>query len=215
MIPNVAVNLLEDFKIIEKFCNSFKSFDINNYLYYIGITGIKKDIKNEELLSLMNLCDKFCGEYTDPITVSESLAYEVFEAKNISLEELKKISTDNFYEWYENGRTVGHPIEKSNEPYMVKIGFNYPECKKDGSIIIGEGLVYYYDTEEEYDSCDESSSIGFRFKYNINQYEIFDVECEDEDAKYRVERNEDDFINNIISNLLPELNKEDIEMERD
>lgn len=208
------MNKLEDFKIIKKFCNSFKSFNINDYLYYVGITSVKEDISTDELDTLLYLCDKFCGDYTDPIVASSALAYELFEVNNITLDELKKLSTDDFYEWYDNGRTCGRALEKSDEPYMVKIGFDCPECKKDGSIIIGEGSVYYYDTEEEYDSGDESSVVDFRFKYNINQHEVFDVECEDEDSKYRVESNEDDFIDNIISNLLPELNKEDIEMER-
>ncbi len=208
------MNRLENFKIMKKFCNSFKDFNINDYLYYLGITSIKEDIDPDKLNVLIDLCDKFCSDYTDPIVASSALAYQLFEANNITLEDLQKLSTDEFHEWYDDGRTCGQALEKSDEPYKVKIGFDYSECKKNGSIIIGEGSVYYYDTEEEYDSCDESNVIDFKFKYNINQHEIFDVECESEDAKYCVESNKDNFIDNIISNLLPELNKEDIEMER-
>lgn len=208
------VNRLEDFKIIKNYCNSFKNFNINDYLYYVGITSVKEDISPDELDTLIDLCDRFCGDYTDPIVASSALAYELFEANNITLESLKNLSTDEFHEWYDNGRTCGQALEKSDEPYKIKIGFNCSKCKKDGSIIIGEGSVYYYDTEEEYNSCDESNVVEFKFKYNINQHEIFDVECENESAKYHVESNEDNFIDNITSNLLPELNKEDLEMER-
>lgn len=211
----MTMSKLEDFKIIKDFCSKFDGYNINDYLYYIGITSIKEDINQEDLFTLMEICNKFCGDYTDPIVASSALAYEVFESKNITLEELEKLSTDKFYEWYENGRTCGYALEKSDEPYKIKIGFNSSGCKKDDSIIVGEGSVYYYDTEEEYDLSDESGVVEFKFKYNINHQKIFDVECENEDAKCRVEGNEDDFIDNIITNLLPELNQEDIEMERE
>lgn len=209
------MNKVEDFQHLKKICDGLENFSVDNFLYYIGITNVKEDISPSELDSLIEICNKFCGDYTNPIAASSSLAYEVFEKNSITLVELKRLSIDEFYEWYDNGRSWGQSLKASNEPYKVQIGFGYSEFKRDGNIIIGEGLVYYYDTEEEYNSCDVSNKIDFKFKYNINSEKVFDVECEDEDAKCRVENDCDGFIDNIKFNLLPRMQNEDIEMERE
>ena len=94
------------------------------------------------------------------------------------------------------------------EPVIVKIGFDYTTIKKNKNIISGKGSVYYYNKLESYNKGNEDSVVDFKFKYNINECKIFDVKCNDEDAKYRVENNEDDFIMNIVDNLLPTLDNE-------
>lgn len=88
---------------------------------------------------------------------------------------------------------------------IIKIGFDYENCSKKGNIITGCGLVYYYATQNDYDKCNETFIVEFSFKYNLDSSKIFDVECDDEDAKYRVEKNEDDFIDNLKNNLIPSI----------
>lgn len=139
----------------------------------------------------------------------------------VDIEDLQEFKDFSSLEDIQNYIDNHHIINKSSKnPYKVKIGFDYEECKKDENIINGMGSVYYYQTEEEYNACNETYVEDFSFKYNIENETLFDVECNDSDAKYRVENNEDDFIQNIIDNLLPELEKikdekNDIEMERD
>ena len=98
-------------------------------------------------------------------------------------------------------------MNKKN-PVIVKIGFDYNTIKMNKNIISGKGSVYYYNTLESYNKSNEDNVVDFNFKYNIDDFKIFDVKCNDEDAKYRVENNEDDFVMNIVDNLLPTLNKE-------
>ena len=94
------------------------------------------------------------------------------------------------------------------EPAIVKIGFDYTTIKKNKNIILGKGSVYYYNTLDSYNKGNEDSVADFNFKYNIDEFKIFDVKCNDEDAKSRVENNEDNFIMNIVDNLLPTLDNE-------
>ena len=73
------------------------------------------------------------------------------------------------------------------------------------NIIIGRGLVYYYDSEEEYDRNEEKNTSSFLFKYDIQKEEIIKVRCKDKESKYLVENDTDDFIDNLKNNLIPEL----------
>ncbi len=122
---------IENFKKIKQYCDNFIEFDINDYLYYIGIANVKDNIDSEDIWSLIELCDKFCGEYTNPITISEALTREVFVDKNISLDELKKLSTDDFYEWYEDGRINGDSLRKCVESTITKTVLENSERNKN------------------------------------------------------------------------------------
>ena len=81
-------------------------------------------------------------------------------------------------------------LKKVNNPKIIKIGFSYDDCYKNENIITGKGYVYYYKTQKE----------------------LFDIKSDYKDAKNRVEANEDDFIDNLICNLLPQMKSEEMEM---
>lgn len=102
---------IADYKQIKEYCAKFDEYQIYDYLYFIGITNVNPDISDEDLLLLMKKCETLSGEYTDPIEVGQSLANEVFEEKNITLEQIKKLSVDEFYSWYNDGREIGNQIE--------------------------------------------------------------------------------------------------------
>ena len=53
-------------------------------------------------------------------------------------------------------------VNNNNE--IVKIGFDYSKCFKLKNIIIGRGIVYYYDSEEEYDRNEEKNTSLFLFR---------------------------------------------------
>ena len=210
---------------------NMKRFQIYEYLFYFGITSIKRNIKKHELVSLIDICNESCNDYADPLEFSRAITEAVFENKYISIDDLKQVPSEDIYEMffqdelcnlsnYSSKKVQNNVVKTLVEPYIVKVGFSYEDCKKDKNIITGKGWVYYYDTEKDYEQSNESSIVDFSFKYNIDYYEIIDVECSDLDAKERVESNEDDFISNIVYNLLPKLeedlkNKEDMDREMD
>lgn len=99
------------YKTIKEYCASFDDYQIYDYLYFIGITNVKEDISDEDLIIIMEKCDAVAGEYTDPIEVGQSLANEIFEEQNITIEQLKTLSVDEFYDWYNNGREIGNRLE--------------------------------------------------------------------------------------------------------
>lgn len=222
---------LKDFNKVKNYCESMKKFYLYEYLCYFGISSIKRNIKKHDLISLIDICNKTCSDYSDPIELSRAVAEAVLIDKYISIEDLKKVPTNDLYDMYFEDKLsnlVNYSSKKIKEktvktliePYIVKIGFDYDECKQENNIISGKGSVYYYNTKVDYDNSVESNIVDFSFKYNIDQYEISAIECSDEDAKCRVESNEDNFIDNIITNLLPQLessleSKNDIEKEMD
>ena len=103
-------------------------------------------------------------------------------------------------------------LKKVNNPKIIKIGFSYDDCYKNENIITGKGYVYYYKTQKDYDLANEYSIVDFDFKFDIDRQELFDIKSDYKDAKNRVEANEDDFIDNLICNLLPQMESEEMEM---
>lgn len=122
----------------------------------------------------------------------------------------KGVQVDNMYEY-----GFAHLLNKEDTikeldrfiKYRIKIGIDCSSYKKDGNIIKGSGSVYYYCSQEEYDSSNESSIADFEFKYDSSLGKVVDVVCEDEETKQQVENDYDNFIDNIKDNLLPELEK--------
>lgn len=110
---------IEDYKKIKDYCANFDDYQIYDYLYFIGITNVKEDINDEDLLLLMDKCEQVCGDYTDPIEVGQSLANEVFEEKSITIEQLRNLTIDQFYDWYNNEKDLGINI-KIDEMEMEK-----------------------------------------------------------------------------------------------
>lgn len=103
--------MISDYEKIKDYCASFETFDIYSYLYYIGLTNVKDDIPADELLILIEKCNSLGGEYTDPIEIGQSLANEIYTEKNITIDDIKSLTVDEFYNWYNDGREVGNPIE--------------------------------------------------------------------------------------------------------
>lgn len=110
-------NKIDDYKKIKEYCAGFDEYQIYDYLYFIGITNVKEDISDDELLLLMDKCAELSGEYIDPIEVGQSLASEIYENKSITIEQLELLSLDDFYDWYNNDRELGNKlkIEESEE----------------------------------------------------------------------------------------------------
>lgn len=100
-------------KALKDLTEVFKKYDCNIYefCYYLGITNVKEDIKNKDLMVLLDKCSELNGEYTDPIEVGQSLANAVYEEKSITIKQLKKLDADKFNEWYIDGREVGNDLE--------------------------------------------------------------------------------------------------------
>lgn len=124
------------------------------------------------------------------------------------------IQVDNMYEY-----GFSHLLNKADTikeldrfiKYRIKIGVDCSSYKKDGNIIKGSGSVYYYYSQEEYDSSNESSVADFEFKYDSSLEKVVDVVCDDAETKQQVENDYDNFIDNIKDNLLPELEKKVIQ----
>ena len=83
----------------------------SSYLYYIGLTNIKEDIPKEDLSVLIEKCNELGGEYTDPIELGKSLANEIYQKNNVSIDDIKSLKIDEFYNWYNDGREIGNSLE--------------------------------------------------------------------------------------------------------
>ena len=42
------------------------------------------------------------------------LANEIYEEKNVSIDDIKQLTIDEFYNWYNNGREIGNSLEISS-----------------------------------------------------------------------------------------------------
>lgn len=107
-------------KVLKELREVFCKYDCNIYdfCFYLGLTNVKEDIKNKDLIVLLDKCNELAGEYTDPIEVGQSLANAVYEDKSITIKQLKKMSSEKFNEWYIDGREVGNELELDKEREM-------------------------------------------------------------------------------------------------
>lgn len=107
-------------KTLKELSKVFSKYDCNIYefCYYLGITNVKEDISNKDLLVLLDKCSELSGEYTDPIEVGQSLANEVYKERSITIKQLKNLDTDRFYDWYLNGREIGTNLNLDKEMEM-------------------------------------------------------------------------------------------------
>ena len=103
--------MIESFKKIKEYSASFDDYNIYDYCFYICLTNVKNDIPKEELELLIKKCSEVHGDYTDPISIGQLLANEIYEEKNITIDQIKSLSVDDFYDWYNNGKELGNPLE--------------------------------------------------------------------------------------------------------
>ncbi len=95
---------IDNYRKIKRFCKSFKDFCIYDYLYFIGITNIKKDLEDTKIKELIEICDKADGNYSDPITLAEDITHSIYKAKYITLEELKNVPSEDLDDIYFEGK---------------------------------------------------------------------------------------------------------------
>lgn len=103
--------MIEEFNKIKEYSASFNNYNIYDYCFFIGLTNVKENIPNDELELLIKKCGEVHGDYTDPIELGQSLANEIYTEKNITIDDIKSLTVDEFYNWYNDGREVGNPIE--------------------------------------------------------------------------------------------------------
>lgn len=169
--------MIKEFKTIKDFCDRFEEFNIYNYLYYIGITSVKEDISDKDLLLLINKCSELSGEYIDPIELGYSLADAIYD-NNLNIEYLKKLSVDDFYDWYNNGREIGqkliideeekdiNDVQKFSNVSVESNTFDVFELFKNMSDIYKNNLKKLYILDGIYTSCPNISKDDAQFIYN-------------------------------------------------
>lgn len=97
-------NKIYDYKKIREYCDKIEEFHIYDYLYFIGITNVKDDLNDKEILDLMEIISSVCGDYTDPITVAQDLTSSVYVDNYVTLEQLKKIPAEEIINMYYDGK---------------------------------------------------------------------------------------------------------------
>lgn len=113
-------NKIKDYRKIREYCSNFSTYNIYDYSYFIGLTNVKEDIPDEDLLLLIDKCCEIGGEYTDPIEVGQSLANSIYEDHDITIEQIKNMTCDQFQSWYSNGREIGLPLEIEQETEEIE-----------------------------------------------------------------------------------------------
>lgn len=172
---------------------------------YVSVDILEEFTELDNVYYLYNIFEENHWELLKKNENNESF-YQIFFGEGIQV--------DNMYEY-----GFAHLLNKADTikeldrfiKYRIKIGVDCSSYKKDGNIIKGSGSVYYYYSQEEYDSSNESSVADFEFKYDSSLEKVVDVVCDDAETKQQVENDYDNFIDNIKDNLLPELEKKVIQ----
>ena len=84
---------------------------INQYL-----SNYSLKLSQEEKEIVLNKCMEYESEYMNPSTVVSSILDEL-NVGNLSIETLKNVDFDTFYDWFNNGRTKGNFLKMNNEEF--------------------------------------------------------------------------------------------------
>lgn len=94
------IEKINDYKKLYEYSETLEHFQINDYLFYVGIVQVNKEIPVEEIRDLLNICHDFYEDNISRIKMGEELAKVIYQDKYLTLEQLERIPSDNILEYY-------------------------------------------------------------------------------------------------------------------
>jgi len=124
-------NILDDYKTLSDSIENIDEFRIYDFIYYLGITSVDKNLSNEDITRLINICKESSDNFIDSFKLARSLTSIVYKERYMSLEELERVPSESIKHFYSQEKMyeLRYYFESYDEiltsPKDIKPGISY------------------------------------------------------------------------------------------
>jgi len=93
-------NILEDYKTLADAIENIEDFRIYDFIYYLGINSVNKDLSKEEIEKLINICKESSDDFIDTFKLARTLTSIVYKDRYMTLEQLERVPSESIKHFY-------------------------------------------------------------------------------------------------------------------
>lgn len=97
-------NIFDIYQSISETIEELDDFRIYDFIYYLGINSVDKDIPREEIARLINVCKECSDNFIDTFKLARLLTSFVYKDRCISLEQLERVPSNSIKYLYSEER---------------------------------------------------------------------------------------------------------------
>jgi len=188
-------NILDIYESLADSIEEIDDFRIYDFIYYLGINSVDKDISKEEITRLINVCKESSDNFIDTFKLARTLTSLVYKEKYMTLDQLERVPSESIKHFYSEEKMYELRYyfesyeEMVNSPKEIMEGVSYTVAR-----VVHNG----YCAELHYCS-DTGASVEYGTKTSHDMWEN-----EVEDASWFNKDLSDDYILNRLNCLYDE-----------
>mgnify|MGYP003298373238 CR=1 FL=1 len=182
---------LDDYEVLANAIEDIEDFRIYDFIYYLGIESVDKDIPKDEIARLINVCKECSDNFVDTFKLARNLTSIVYKQKYMSLEQLERVSSEAIKHYYSEERMneLRYYYETDSEvltsPKEIEAGFPYTIARvvHNGYCVelhycSDTGATIEYGTKKSYDYWENEIETADWFNINLSEgYILARLEC--------------------------------------
>lgn len=93
-------NILDIYESLADSIEEIDDFRIYDFIYYLGINSVDKDISKEEITRLINVCKESSDNFIDTFKLARTLTSLVYKEKYMTLDQLERVPSESIKHFY-------------------------------------------------------------------------------------------------------------------
>lgn len=188
-------NILDIYESLADSIEEIDDFRIYDFIYYLGINSVDKDISKEEITRLINVCKESSDNFIDTFKLARTLTSLVYKEKYMTLDQLERVPSESIKHFYSEEKM--YELRYYFESYEEMV-ISPKEIMEGVSYTVARVVHNGYCAELHYCS-DTGASVEYGTKTSHDMWEN-----EVEDASWFNKDLSDDYILNRLNCLYDE-----------
>ena len=188
-------NILDIYESLADSIEEIDDFMIYDFIYYLGINSVDKDISKEEITRLINVCKESSDNFIDTFKLARTLTSLVYKEKYMTLDQLERVPSESIKHFYSEEKM--YELRYYFESYEEMV-ISPKEIMEGVSYTVARVVHNGYCAELHYCS-DTGASVEYGTKTSHDMWEN-----EVEDASWFNKDLSDDYILNRLNCLYDE-----------
>ena len=188
-------NNIDVYKNLADNIEEMEDFRIYDFIYYLGINSVDKDISKEEITRLINVCKESSDNFIDTFKLARTLTSLVYKEKYMTLDQLERVPSESIKHFYSEEKM--YELRYYFESYEEMV-ISPKEIMEGVSYTVARVVHNGYCAELHYCS-DTGASVEYGTKTSHDMWEN-----EVEDASWFNKDLSDDYILNRLNCLYDE-----------
>ena len=188
-------NNIDVYKNLADNIEEMEDFRIYDFIYYLGINSVDKDISKEDITRLINVCKESSDNFIDTFKLARTLTSLVYKEKYMTLDQLERVPSESIKHFYSEEKM--YELRYYFESYEEMV-ISPKEIMEGVSYTVARVVHNGYCAELHYCS-DTGASVEYGTKTSHDMWEN-----EVEDASWFNKDLSDDYILNRLNCLYDE-----------